>query len=439
MGDTVGYYELTIFAVMILGFFVSAFLLKIPIGLAMAVGALAGIVVGGKVFPLDDAARHIVEGMFAYFDPILIIASAMIFMFAVEKNGLLKVLSYWTIRLFHRVPMVLLAAITLVIMLPGMLTGSSTAAVLTTGAIMAPVLIHMGIPRDKAGAIIAMAALLGMVAPPVNIPALIIGAGIDLPYVGLDLPLLALTLPAALFTTWGLAGPHCIWNKKGVVGSLEIDPGAAIRHGFKLFIPLIVVVGLLLGERLAPAAINLGLPLIFMIGAVLSLFTGEKISFASVSFDAVRAALPILGILMGVGMFIQVMTLTGARGEVVIQSLQLPRGWFGLYPVIGFSLPLMGSVSSFGAASVLGVPFVLALPTASSLIVLNTACISVIVALGDLMPPTALAGIFAAQVVGEEKYLRVLRWCILPGILIAIQALIVIQYSSFFAGYLVRL
>jgi GntP family gluconate:H+ symporter len=36
--------------------------------------------------------------------------------------------------------------------------------------------------------------------------------------------------------------------------------------------------------------------------------------------------------------------------------------------------------------------------------------------LGDLMPPTALAGMFAAQVVGEKNYFRVLQTCIVPAL-----------------------
>ncbi len=438
MPETVGVYELTVFSVMVAAFFISAFAIKLPIGISMAIGAIAGIVAGGHLFPLDEAVRHLVEGMFAYFDPILIIAAATIFMFSMERNGLLQVLTSWTLRTFNRAPFVLLAAITVIIMFPGMLTGSSTAAVLTTGALMAPVLMHMGVPREKAGAIIAMAALFGMAAPPVNIPALIIGAGVDLPYVGLDLPLLALSLPIALATTWALAMPHM--DKAATAESArQVEAGPAARHGAKLFLPLIVVAVLMIGERVYPEYIQLGLPLIFLIGMGVALLTGEKVSVHKVSADAMKAALPILGILMGVGMFIQVMTLTGARGEVVIQSLQLPRGWTGLYPVIGTTMPLMGSVSSFGAASVLGVPFVLALPTGPEEIIMNAAALSSIVAVGDLMPPTALAGIFAAQVVGEKKYIRVLRWCIIPGIIAVVQGLLAIQFAPVLAQYLVRI
>lgn len=438
MAESVGVFELVVFFLMVGGFFVGAFALKLPIGLAMALGALVGVVVAGEIFPLSELARHIVEGMFAYFDVILIIAAATIFMFSIERNGLLQVLTARTIRLFRKRPVLLLAAITLIIMFPGMLTGSSTAAVLTTGALMAPVLMHMGVPRAKAGAVIAMAALFGMAAPPVNIPALIIGAGVDLPYVGLDLPLLVLNLPVALVTTWWLALPHC--REAAASGDgVWVEEGPAARHGLKLFLPLVVVAALLVGERVMPTTIQLGLPLIFLLGTATALVSGERIRLGAVSFEAMRTALPILGILMGVGIFIQIMTLTGARGEVVIQSLQLPRGWFGLYPIIGTAMPLFGSVSSFGAASVLGVPFLLALPTSSDVIIMNAAALSSIVALGDLMPPTALAGIFAAQVVKEEKYVRVLKWCILPGAVACIQGLLAIQFAEPLARYLVRI
>ena len=330
----------------------------------------------------------------------------------------------------------MLGAITLVIMFPGMLTGSSTVAVLTTGALVAPVMMHLGISRDKTGAIIAMAALYGMAAPPVNIPALIIGAGIDLPYIGLDVTLLCLTLPPALCCTWAL-GLSSIWKIDNDTILDGLPKSVYEAHGFRIYTSLILVGVLLFCERFLPQYFSLGLPLIFMIGSIAAYFTGEKFKFVETSRVAFKASLPILAILMGVGMFIQICTLTGGRGEVVIQGLQLPRTWTGLYPVIGISMPLFGAVSSFGAASVLGVPFVLSLPTSSSEIILNTASLSVIASLGDLMPPTALAGLFAAQVVGEDKYFRVLRWCIVPGIITAVIALLFIQYSNVLSKYLV--
>lgn len=47
---------------------------------------------------------------------------------------------------------------------------------------------------------------------------------------------------------------------------------------------------------------------------------------------------------------------------------------------------------------------------------LTSSALSAVAGLGDLMPPTALAGIFAAQVVGEKNYFRVLRYCLVPAL-----------------------
>ena len=93
-------------------------------------------------------------------------------------------------------------------MFPGMITGSSTASVLTAGSIVAPILILIGIPMVETATIIALGGILGMIAPPVNVPAMIIGGGIDMPYVGFTIPLLLLTVPVAIFSVLYLGLKH---------------------------------------------------------------------------------------------------------------------------------------------------------------------------------------------------------------------------------------
>ena len=87
-----------------------------------------------------------------------------------------------------------------------------------------------------------------------------------------------------------------------------------------------------------------------------------------------------------------------------------------LYLGIGTSMPLFGAVSAYGSASILGVPFILAMINKN--VIITSSALSAIAGLGDLMPPTALAGIFAAQVVGEKNYFKVLRHCIVPALLL---------------------
>ena len=171
------------FVIMVGVFMAGCFALKLPVGVSMMIATLCGAIQGGLGL---ETLRMMVEGEFGYVDTILTIGCAMIFMKVIEDSGALDALSSLIIERFHKVPAVLLILIMLIIMFPGMITGSSTAAVLSAGSIMAPVLALMGIDAVTAGSIIAMGALLGMIAPPVNTAALIICAGIDVPYVGLD-------------------------------------------------------------------------------------------------------------------------------------------------------------------------------------------------------------------------------------------------------------
>ncbi|MEG0092217.1 MAG: TRAP transporter large permease, partial [Oscillospiraceae bacterium] len=69
--------------------------------------------------------------------------------------------------------------------------------------------------------------------------------------------------------------------------------------------------------------------------------------------------------------------------------------------------------------------------------IITAAAISLIASLGDMMPPTALAGIFAAQVVGLDKYTGVLKKCLVPSIIIIVWAIIFIVLSPMLAPFIV--
>lgn len=418
--------------VMIVGFAAGAFILKLPIAIAMSGSAILGSIVAGFGIPV----RHLVEGMFGYIDTILIIASAMIFMKTVQAIGLMEAVAAWGIRKFRNQPFLLSIGVVFLIMIPGMLTGSSTACCLTTGALVAPVLLHLGVSKVKAASAIAFGAILGMIAPPINIPVMIIGGGIDMPYVGFALPLLAATIPLALFTALWLLYPALrkMENKDEEALDRELARMSEAPLTIKLCIPFIVLIVLMTAEQLFARylPISLGMPLQFLIAAGSAVFTGRKWKLLDTLTDAVNDSLPVLGILMGVGMFIQIMTLTGVRGFVVMTALSIPE--WALYLSIIISLPAFGAISSFGAASVLGVPFMFAMLAKDQII--TASALSLIAGLGDLVPPTALAGIFAAQVVGEEDYFKVLKVCIIPSVVLAVWGICLIAFSGAAASIL---
>jgi len=385
-----------------------AMILKLPIGVSLAFSALAGALLGGEGISL----RHLVEGSFGYFDTILIIVTAMIFMKVLQASGILDTITSLLLRTFYKKKSALLLTAMFLVMFPGMITGSSTTAVLSTGALVAPVLMKMGLSKVKTAALIAMGGILGMIAPPVNILVMIMGAGVDMPYVGLTIPLLIIVIPLAIaISLWlGYKDIKIIeYEKMRAV----VPPSYHKQYGFRLYLPLIVVLVLMLGQSVLPKIMpDIGIPAIFLVGSLIGLGCGRRFNFFKATQKAIKESTPILCILVGVGMFIQIMTLTGARGWIVISFLSLPSIF--LYLGIATSMPLFGAVSAFGSASILGVPFILALVEKNA--ILTSSALSAVAGLGDLMPPTALAGIFAAQVVGEPNYFKVIRHCLIPAL-----------------------
>jgi gluconate:H+ symporter, GntP family len=402
--------EAFVFIVMAAVFVLAAAAVRIPIGASLFLAAAAGALAGGRGLPV----RHFVEGGFGFFDVMLIILSAVLFMKVFQASGGLDSLAASLLKTFYRRKALLLFTSALLVMFPGMITGSSTAGVLTSGPLVAPVLMRLGLPRLKTGAFIAMAAILGMIAPPINILVMIMGGGVDMPYVGVTIPLLIIVVP--------LAAVIPLWIGLRDIRAVDFEEMTAIlprsffpEYGWRLYVPLVAVVGLMLGQRfLVKFMPDIGIPGIFMVGSLLGLVCGRRFNLWAAARKAVDEAMPILAILAGVGMFIQVMTLTGARGWIVMALLSLPSAF--LYPAIALGLTGFGGISSYGASSILGVPFILAMIEKNA--VLTSTALSAVAGLGDLVPPTALAGIFAAQVVEEENYMRILKYCLVPALFI---------------------
>jgi TRAP-type C4-dicarboxylate transport system permease large subunit len=368
----------------------------------------------------------LVEGTFAYLDPMLIVLTSLFFMRVFEQSGALNALNTKMIKSFYRVPALLLILLTLFVMFPGMITGLTAPCVLTTGAMVAPVLMLIGVPRAATGAFIAVAAFYGMVAPPVNICAMIICSGVDMPYVGFGWPLLIATIPLAIFSSFWIAGKYF---KKIDMTALEphLPKTKHDVHGFKLYLPLLFLLILLFGSKVFPNKIPyLGIPLMFVLSALTGFFTGEKVNLRDSLDWSTKQALPILGLLAGIGMFLQVLTLVGARGWIVVSCLELPE--WAKFVAMGVVTPLFGGVSAYGASSVLGVPFLLSLLAKNNIIV--GAALSHLASVGDFLPPTRLAVVLSAQVVEENQPSKILSYCWIPILFAVLWGLAMIYFAN---------
>lgn len=388
---------------MLATFAAGIFVLKMPAGVSLMLAAIVGALVGGQGLPV----RQLVEGGFGFIEAILIISTAMIFMKVMEETGALRGISIGILKLFYRQPTLLIIVITLFVMFPGMLTGLSSTCILTTGALVAPILISIGMPRLAVGALIAMAAVFGEVAPPISIPAMIIGGGVDMPYIGLGLPLLLASFPSALITALYFRFRFLTRYDAAKVKEYLEESGDE-KYSLKLYIPITFVILYMVCEiRFHEYVPHLGVPLIFIIGTLMGLLTKKGVRLIDVSRKALRSAMPVMAILVGVGMFLQILALTGVRGYLAVTALGLPEGI--RYFTAGL-MPFMGS--AYGSASIIGVPLVYVFIGKSTLVV--TAALVLMAALGDLMPPPALLCAYASQIIEEKNHFRILKTCLIP-------------------------
>jgi len=411
-----------ILLVMVLIFIVGSFFRKIPMSLFLVLAAILGSLIGGFGIPI----YHLAEGTQVFLYLILIVAAGMLFMGIMKASGALDALTRLIVIKFHKQPTLLLSLLMMLIMLPAMLTGSAPAAILSTGVLVAPILIRLGIPKVETAAILALGSIFGLVAPPINVPAMIIATGIYMPYEGFYLFLLILTIPLAIFSVLFLGRKYI-----GVVKLEEVlkeIPSPSRERGGIIYLPLIVVVVIMVATRIFPEVIpDIGTPLVFIIGSIIGLFTGRKFNFLFVSKESMKGATEILSLFVAVGILIEVMALTGVRGLLVLTSLSL--GGALLYLAIAVMAPLVGGpLMPFGVAAVMGIPFVLAFVGKNTIIV--TSAITLIIGLGCLTPPTAIGGIFAARVAGVERYSKVLKKCIIPSLATIIVGLCAIIFSG---------
>lgn len=412
--------ELLYFVVMIMVFVICMVVLKIHAGLSMMLAAIVGMIISGNGLPL----RHLVEGTFGYLDTILVIIMAMVFMQGLEESGALKYISNKIVEKLYKKPVLMLLSFMLVLMFPGMITGSSVASVVSSGALLAPIMLKLGIPKVKVGAIIAFGAIFGMIAPPINVPVMVICDIVDMPYIGFTLPLLLLSVPLAFFTVLFLGYKHV---KHISLQDIDLAPVDGVK--WTSLIPLIVLVVLILLQNFFPMVFGvLGLPLVFTISALLTLFFGKKFKPLYAAKAGVYKSFGAIALLMGVGMFIQTISLNGVRGYFVINAISLPGNFLKIASMV-ITLPLFGGVSAFGSASVLGGPFVMSLLANNQIIVASS--ISLMASLGEFLPPTAMSASLAAKTVDEKKYFNITKASLVPlGVTLAYSILFLALISA---------
>jgi len=397
---------------------------KIPAPFGLALSAIAAGLVAGTGLPV----LNMVEGTFGFFYIMLTFGCGLILVKVMEEIGFNESIKLFLLTHLGKRPVMLFLSLMFLMMVPGMLTGIGSVAVISTGAVVASVLIGMGVPKQWTAVFIITGAILGMIAPPVNLPLMYMGVLIALPYEGFTWILMLLTFPLAIiFALW--IGFRFSDPVDGCSPVLQI-PGETIKdipvkNGLIVYMPIFFVIILLVCERVVPHWPDLALPLILMIGALVTVPVLGVKRFFNASAEALRGqAFIILMIILAAGLKGEFLSLSGVRGLLATFFFAVVPTWLFLPSLI--SLPLLGAFGTvFGATFILGYPFVLALLPKSSIIA--AAALSLIAAVADIMPPTALSGNLASHLVGEKKYRGIFVRSLIPAgcmIAVAIAAII---------------
>jgi len=400
-------------------------LFRLSTEIAMFGAAVGGALVAGFGLPV----RHIAEGAATYLDINLIFVTATLFMNLLKESGGVAFVVRAILRRFHRSRALLLVLLTILLLVPGALTGAGSVTVLVTGSLVAVVLHYMGIPKHKAAALVFINAGLSAAAPPVSLWAMMTAAGVNMPYVGFFWPLLLPCLVAGLSTSFILG-----WKgeRTDVTRALEELPVPPAGMGWwRVLLPFAVFFGLVwMGRQFPHQTPILGLPMMFAVTALVSyLLSPVRLEFFRISRETVDQLLPLLATLTCAGILVQIMTLTGARGLLAVTAVTLPI--VVVYATLFLVLPVSEAVLMWGAAPVIGVPLVLLFNNRGLDPIVALAGMSVIWPLGDALPPTAIIGRLTVDVVGfRGEYKQFLRACLVPAVIIVVIGTLMVIYSK---------
>src|SRR5438477_7192183 len=223
--------------------------LRWPLPLAFLAVAVATALLGDFGIPF----RHLVEGGFGFINLVLALFSGAFFGHMVRASGAADTAAAGVVHAVggRVLPVLVVAGLPLFVI--GMFAGIAGVAVLSAGPFAVPMLRRTGFDEPSTAAFIAVMATAGMIAPPVNVPAMLIADGVNMPWTNVSKALLALSLPLAAaalaWFTWG-CGPA----KQPAAAATNEKQGSAAAC-LRGLAPLIVIVAIWVAVRAFPILI----------------------------------------------------------------------------------------------------------------------------------------------------------------------------------------
>lgn len=406
--------------------FAIARLAKLSTELSMLAAAIGGAVAHGAGIP----ARHIVDGAFTYFDVTLIFITATFFMNLLKHAGGVDFIIRGIIRRFHRHRALALLFLALVMLIPGALTGAGSVTVLVMGALVATVLSYMGISKDRVAAIVFLCAAMSAAAPPINLWAMMAAAGANMPYVGFFLPLGVISVLGSVFSMFYLGWKGTAVDLEKIMAELP-KPAAGMR-AWKVLVPFVVLLGLILAGRLWPWTMpTLGLPLMFVIASAVTLLVSPvRLPLFRIARETVEGLLPLIGVMVVVGILVQIMALSGARGLISLGVVTLPLAV--IFATLWLILPFSEGLVQYAAAPLLGIPLIFLFNMKGINPIIALAGMAVMFPLGDMLPPTTVVGRATAMTVGYtgSYYGGLVRRALVPSAFILLLGTLFVVFAN---------
>lgn len=419
----------TILAVVVAVFLIAK-MLRLTTELSMLAAAVVAAGTHAVLWSGEFPLRHLIEGMFTYLDVCLIFISATFFMALVKESGGVAFIVRRIVKTFRTRRFVCLLLLTLVMLIPGALTGSGATTVLTVGALVGAVLSAMGVDDVRKTAAIFMTAAMSAAAPPINLWAMMAAAGANLPYVGFNGPLAVLSIAGALFSMFWLAGKGKAMDEDEVMNSLPVPSEG--MNWFRVLVPFLFLGGLIVAGRIWPFDFPIvGLPMIFMLSSVIViLLSPVRIPVWATLTQTVQNLLPLVGIMVVVGALIQILALSGARGVISLHVVILPLTT--LFATLFIILPVSEGILQYAVAPLLGVPLIMLFNMRGMDAIIALSAMSVLWPLGDCLPPTAVVGRAAVMELDFKGryYADFVKACLVPMLFVAACCTLFLIYSK---------
>jgi len=423
-----------VLAALVASFVLSSIFLKAPeisLAITAAVGVLCGVAFGWT----DSFPRVIVEGLFVNLDIALLFITASVFVNFYSESGAISAVTRKLVGRFNN-KWILMAFMGAFMLVPGALTGAGSISIFVLGAMVTTVVGAMGLSKKKTAAFVFMFAILSAAAPPVNLWAMMIASGADIPYVGFDLPLMLPITLVSIFTIIFLGWGSKPKKKEEILASLP--EGGEDMSWWRILVPLIVLIALFLASiYMAHIIPTLGLPLMFALSALSVVLCnpgkmGLKrcLEIINRTFEQI---FPLIATVLSVGMLQNAMSATGVKGLIGITFITLPVVW--IYATVLFVAPFLQGALNYGSAVVFGAPLIFLFNSMGYDPKIAAIALSLMFPIGDCLPPSRITGRLAVEAVGYEgKYtsflLMVLAPCLVLG-LISLAMLIWPKTSTF--------